>query len=230
MATLREEDEGKQSIKLLTLWASPYGMRALIGLEEKGIHYESVEQNLQNKSPLLLQMNPIHKKVPVLIHGGRPVAESLILLQYIDETWPSSNSTAFLPCDPYDRAIARFWADFLDNKVCYPGMQIFRTKGEEQDAAKAEFLQNLLLAEGELNGKDYFGGDKFGLVDIALIPFISWFHTFESLGKFKISLEEKYPNITAWRKRCLERASVNKALPPPEKVLEFAIQIRKRVL
>ncbi|GLJ45960.1 hypothetical protein SUGI_0967890 [Cryptomeria japonica] len=104
--------EDREDIKLLTSWFSPYGMRAMIGLEEKGINYEYVEQNLRNKSPMLLQMNPLHKEVPVVI------SESLIILQYIDHAWNSPH-TAFLPSHPYDRAIALFWTDFADKKVSW---------------------------------------------------------------------------------------------------------------
>ena len=62
-------------------------MRVWIALEEKGIKYENREENLSNKSPLLLQMNPVHKKIPVLIHNGRSICESLIAVEYIDEVW-----------------------------------------------------------------------------------------------------------------------------------------------
>jgi glutathione S-transferase len=67
------------------------------------------------KSPLLLQMNPVHKKIPVLIHNGKPIAESLIAVQYIDEVW--NDKSSLLPSDPYQRSQARFWADFADKKV-----------------------------------------------------------------------------------------------------------------
>ncbi|XP_059067849.1 glutathione S-transferase U16-like [Cryptomeria japonica] len=107
--------EDREDVKLLTSWVSPYGTRAMIGLEQKGISYEYVEENLRNKSPLLLQMNPIHKLVPVLIHNGKPLPESLIILQYIDHAWNSPHA-AFLPSHPYDRSIALFWADFADKK------------------------------------------------------------------------------------------------------------------
>ncbi|GLJ19062.1 hypothetical protein SUGI_0342190 [Cryptomeria japonica] len=77
----------ENGVKLLGAWASPFVIGVLIALEEKGIEYEYVEQDLMSKtkSPLLLELNPVHKKVPVLIHNGRPVAESAIILQYIDE-------------------------------------------------------------------------------------------------------------------------------------------------
>ncbi|KAH9290237.1 hypothetical protein KI387_034354, partial [Taxus chinensis] len=104
-----------EEVKVLNFWPSPFGMRVRIGLEEKGVKYEYQEENIMvNKSDLLLRMNPVYKKIPVLIHNGNPICESLIILQYIDEAWPASQP--FLPSNPYDGALARFWADFVDKK------------------------------------------------------------------------------------------------------------------
>ncbi|KAH9319951.1 hypothetical protein KI387_021720, partial [Taxus chinensis] len=158
----------QDDVKVLSFFASPYVMRVLIGLEEKGIKYESLPQNFPEISPLLLEMNPVYKKIPVLIHNGKPVAESLIALQYIDEVWTSG--PAFLPADPYDRAVVRFWADYVDKKIYDLGVHIFRSIGEEHEAAKRELIENLVVLEETLKGKDYFGGDKFGLVDIVVAP------------------------------------------------------------
>lgn len=46
---------------LLGTYVSMFAMRVKIALAEKGIKYEYKEENLMNKSPLLLLMNPIHK-------------------------------------------------------------------------------------------------------------------------------------------------------------------------
>lgn len=102
-------------VKLLGTWASPYVMRARIALNIKSVNYDYVEENLREKSQLLIQSNPVHNKVPVLIHGDRPICESLVIVQYIDEVW--SSGPAILPSDPYDQATARFWASFVDDKV-----------------------------------------------------------------------------------------------------------------
>jgi glutathione S-transferase len=75
------------AVTLLDTWARPFGMRVRIALEEKGVNYEYTEQDLRNKSPLLLQMNPVYKKVPVLLHNGKPICESLIAVEYVDEMW-----------------------------------------------------------------------------------------------------------------------------------------------
>ncbi|CAN4103068.1 unnamed protein product [Withania somnifera] len=76
---------------LLDFWASMFGIRLRIALAEKEVKYEYREEDLMSgRSPLLLQMNPIHKKIPVLIHNGQPICESIIAVQYIDELYDTS--------------------------------------------------------------------------------------------------------------------------------------------
>ncbi|KAJ6928262.1 hypothetical protein NC652_012371 [Populus alba x Populus x berolinensis] len=66
-------------------WSILWAKRVKITLAEKGIKYESMKQNLIDKSPLLLEMNPVLKRmIRVLIHNRVLVCESLNIVQYID--------------------------------------------------------------------------------------------------------------------------------------------------
>ncbi|XP_018479412.1 glutathione S-transferase U25 [Raphanus sativus] len=210
---------------LLDYWLSMFGMRARIALEEKNIKFDYREQDLFNKSQILIEMNPVHKKIPVLIHNGKPVCESLIVVEYIDETWPGENQ--LLSSDPYQRAQAKFWADFIDKKVPGPTRLIWAGKGEEQEAGKKEFIEVLKTLESELGDKTYFGGETFGFVDIAFIGFCSWFDAYEKLANF--SIEAECPKLIAWADRCLKRESVAKSLPDSEKITKYIPELKKRL-
>lgn len=102
-------------VKLLGVPPSPFVNRVQISLNLKSVDYELILENPQIKSELLLKYNPVNKKIPVLVHDDKPICESLVIVQYMDDTWTSGPS--ILPSDPYDRAIARFWASYVDDKV-----------------------------------------------------------------------------------------------------------------
>ncbi|KAL0306642.1 UNVERIFIED_CONTAM: Glutathione S-transferase U25 [Sesamum radiatum] len=213
-----------EKVTLLSFWPSMFCVRARIALEEKGLSYEYREEDLPNKTPLLMEMNPIHKKIPILIHNGKPICESLIIVEYIDDVW--SDRARLLPSDPYEKAQARFWADFIDKKIlslmgivcagvwCWGKITWHRYKHEAAEG-KEELIQNLKVLEGVLGDKSYFGGETFGYVDIALLGFYMWFPAYETFGSFSIKAE--CPKLIAWGRRCSQRESVSKCLAEPKK-------------
>lgn len=210
---------------LLDYWVSPFGQRCRIALAEKGIDYEYKEEEglINQKSALLLESNPIYKKIPVLIQDGKPICESLIIVQYIDEVW--GGNAKLLPEDAYARSQALFWGDFIDKKIYACGTKLWKLKGEAQEEAKKEFIDILKTLEKELGDKKFFSGDAFGYVDIALVPFTSWFYAYETCANFNV--EEEVQKLIGWKKRCMERESVAKSLYEPEKVYEFVCVLKK---
>ncbi|XP_051134797.1 probable glutathione S-transferase isoform X2 [Andrographis paniculata] len=198
-------------------------MRARLALSVKGIPYQNREEDLSHKSPLLLQANPIHKKVPVLIHNGKPVCESLIIVEYVDEAW-RDRTPPLMPSHPYDRAQARFWADVADKKLFPAGGKLWTTKGRELEANRKEFIRVLKLFEAELGEKPYFGGQSLGFLDVALAVYCTWFQVFEVYGNFRI--KDHCPKVAAWGNRCMDMDTVSKALPHPNDLYQFVSALR----
>ncbi|XP_021764629.1 probable glutathione S-transferase [Chenopodium quinoa] len=213
---------------LLDQWASPFALRVNIALQEKGItNYVSQYENLHAKSSLLLDMNPVHNQVPVLIHDGKPVCESLVILEYIDEVW-NDKSCNLLPADPYERARARFLADYFDITFSTFLSKIWTQKEVIEYDEKKDFINFLKLFEEELADEPYFGGNNFGYLDVALIPNYNYICTYGMFTKLDILAE--CPKLNAWAKICMERNSVKKYVPNELKIYEYVHEIRKRLL
>ncbi|KAJ0103136.1 hypothetical protein Patl1_05071 [Pistacia atlantica] len=106
------------------------------------------------------------------------------------------------------------------------GRRTWYTSGEQQEAAKKEFIEIIKLLEEQLGDKPYFGGETFGYVDVCLIPYYCWFYTYETMGKF--SLEAECPKFIAWAKRCMQIESISKTLPDEKKVFGFCLELRKK--
>ncbi|CAL4919423.1 unnamed protein product [Urochloa decumbens] len=216
---------------LLDVFGSPYAQRVRIALAEKGLRYERAEQDLGAKGDLLLRSNPIHKKIPVLLHGGRPICESLSILEYLDEAFPATRPLLPPASDPYARARARFWAVYSDRlHVCGKRLWLRHDSEEVEPEARAEMVAMLRALDAELAGKEFFGGEEgmFGYVDAAAVPAAAWFLTYERSGG--ISVAEECPGLAAWAARCVRRESVAANVYTPEKLYELAQEYRQWVL
>lgn len=65
-----------------------------------------------------LRLNP-NGVVPTLIHNGRPIIESTIINEYLDDVFPQ---TPLRPDDLYERARMRAWVKFEDD-VLHPAVR-----------------------------------------------------------------------------------------------------------
>ncbi|KAF7848353.1 hypothetical protein BT93_L2070 [Corymbia citriodora subsp. variegata] len=214
-------------------WASLYSKRVELALKVKGIEYEFVEEDLTNKSEALMRNNPVHKKVPVLVHNGKPIAESLVIIEYIDETW--KESPRLLPQDPYERAKVRFWAGFLHQQLFEAMASVIKADGEAQERAVREVHEKLRMLEEGINGS-YPGGtpfinsDNVGLLDIVVCSILGAHKVQEEVLRVKFLDPEKYPTVTSWVKALIELPLVKEAMPPHEKLVGVFQLFRARAL
>ncbi|OMO71058.1 hypothetical protein COLO4_28396 [Corchorus olitorius] len=204
-----------EQVKLFKTWSTPFGLRITWALQLKGISYEAIDEDLSNKSALLLQYNPVYKKVPVLVHNGKPISESLVILEYIDETWKQN---PILPEDPLERANARFWAKFSDEKLILSVWSAFTKEGKEREEAMDASLKNLKFVEEELKGKKFFGGEKIGLADIVFGWLGNLLPIFEEVSGLKL-LDDRFPSLLAWTKELSELPVVKYNWPPHDKMI-----------
>ncbi|XP_021763277.1 glutathione S-transferase U8-like [Chenopodium quinoa] len=217
-----------EGVKVLGNRGSPYSKRVEIALKLKGISYDYQEEDpYGNKSPELLKSNPVYKKIPVLIHNGKPIAESLVILEYIDEVW---EGYPILPKDPYHKATARIWAKFIDDK-CLPSLwnALWATNDEEQEKTLKEAKENLEILEKEIKGKKFFGGENIGFVDIVANYIGCGLVTIqENFGK-NILTKESYPYLTKWMEEYV-KCNIIKENSPSKDSLFALIKLRHETL
>jgi glutathione S-transferase len=170
-----------KEVKLHGAWGSAHAAMARNALELKGVRYEYAEEDLENKSDALLRLNPVHGgKVPVLVVDGRPLAESLVILEYIDEAWPDRAPRMLPPQDqPRARAAVRFWARFFHDKVSpLSHAVLFAAEGEERAGMAREMKEQMAVMEDGI-GRDFplgggteegpfLHGRQPGLLDVIL--------------------------------------------------------------
>lgn len=125
--------------------ASTCSKKVRIGLYEKGAAFESRLLDLQKfeqHDPQYLAINP-KGVVPTLVHRGRSIVESSIIIEYIDD---AIAGPPLAPADPAERASMRLWLRFSDEvayqAVYIPTWQYMRHRASR--ALSAEALSDTL--------------------------------------------------------------------------------------
>ncbi|XP_004299368.1 PREDICTED: glutathione S-transferase U9-like [Fragaria vesca subsp. vesca] len=223
-AVINREMTGKDSVIVHGMWASPFSKRVELALKVKGIPYEYVEEDFKKKTPELLKYNPVHKKIPVLVHNGKPIAESLVILEYIEEAF--KDCPQLLPSDPYEKSQVRFWVDFVHTKFSDIMMTVIKTKGEEQEKALCQVYELLkVLDEGIKiffpDGNPSFEAKHLGLLDIVASSVLCPFRASEEVLGIKIIDPEKTPLLNAWITALSELPQVLETLPAHGKLVSI---------
>ncbi|KAL0825412.1 hypothetical protein Bca101_049089 [Brassica carinata] len=206
------QNGSNSTVKLLGTWSSPFALRGRVALHLKSAEYEYIEEAdvLNSKSDLLLKSNPIHKKVPVLIHGDVSICESLNIVEYVDESWPSKPS--ILPSDFKDRAAARFWAHFVD--------------GNDDGSGKFDRMSSGVGGgfSDEQQRRDFFGGQNIGYVDIACGAILGPLSVIEAFSGMKFLSPETTPGLVQWAEIFRAHEAVKPYMPTVAEFIEFAKQ------
>ncbi|CAI8598922.1 unnamed protein product [Vicia faba] len=215
-------------VKLHGFWYSPFTFRVVWALNLKGIPYEHIEEDRFNKSPQLLQYNPVYKKTPVLLHDGKPICESMLIVEYIDEIWPQNS---LLPADPYDRAQARFWVKYVDEMFSLIA-HLDSTSDEEREKAKKSIWERLGVVEDQCLGDErkFNGGDTLNIVDIALGSFVKVIDVHEDLFEVKILQSERFPRLKLWFNNFKDVPIVKENTPSKEKLVALFKPLIEKIL
>lgn len=99
-------------MKLYTYWRSSAAYRVRIALHHKGLAFEAVAKQLaknEHRAPEYLRVNP-QALVPALEDDGAVYAQSLAIVEYLDETHPLP---PLLPPDAAGRAHVRALAQAI---------------------------------------------------------------------------------------------------------------------
>ena len=191
--------------------------RVRIALHEKAIDYEMVETNLYTESPTaaFLELNPF-AQIPVLDDDGFVIAESIAILEYLEEKHPTP---ALMPDDLERRATIRklvcwstdywpvAWKKWMAPRL--PAGLADDWTDESVESGRAEIASHLDVLERELVGREWLV-DDFSLADIAYAPFVL------VLGRVDLGNEiDKRDHVKAWVERLEARPSIIDTMMPP---------------
>jgi len=89
-------------------------IKVRLTLDEKGLAHDGKLLDLRDgeqHEPEYVKLNPNHV-VPTLIHDGKVIIESTLIIEYLDEVFADP---PLMPSNPYARAIARLWMKNIDD-------------------------------------------------------------------------------------------------------------------
>jgi glutathione S-transferase len=185
----------------------PYVQRAVIALTEKGVPFDRIYVDLDDKPDWFLAISPLGK-VPLMRVGQDVIFESAVILEYLEETQPKP----LYPADPLARAQHRATIE-LGSAILADiwGLEIAPKRevaGTRIDALRHKFAR----LERDLGHGPWFAGERFGLVDAVFGPVFRYFDLFDRI--LDHGMLAGRPKIAAWRAALAARPSIRGAVLP----------------
>ncbi len=188
----------------------PYVQRVVIVMIEKGIAFERIDIDLDNKPAWLGDISPC-RQVPVFWAGRDEwLFESGVIARYLDQVTEGS----LMPSDPWPRACQEAWMAYADGMLNIVARIIYRDVDASAFAISLrELEERLRIVDDRFQPQKYFAGDAFGLVDAVFATLFRYFSIFDRVSERKLndSLPQK---LTEWWALVSSRKSVKDAVPP----------------
>ena len=180
-------------LKLYDADRCPYCARVRIVLAEKGLEYETVVVDLDDRPAWIYEKNPLGR-VPVLEEDAFVLPESAVIMEYLEERYPEP---PLWPADPGDRALGRLLVERFD-RLSRPYYALRR--GDEE--ATERLGDELAKLDGVLVGRPFLSGREFGIADAAYLP---WILRAETMLGVEL---DPYPGLAEWVATTGERPAV----------------------
>jgi glutathione S-transferase len=182
--------------------------QVVILLQEKGITYERINIDLDNKPNWLRSYSPTEKVPLLIINQYKVLFESQVICDYLDEVFEGS----LQPECYYEKARQRAWIEQARNMLNLIAKMIYFDKNTTSFMDSIEKLLMLLnLIETEHSGECYFSGNRFHLIDIIYATLFRYFAVIE-LSQIAPILQHM-PHLRAWQHSLSKRVSIKKAVP-----------------
>jgi glutathione S-transferase len=211
-------------IELFSARFSPFAQRVRLALLEKGIEFWHTEIDLADKPEWFLVISP-RGEVPVIRHEDRFVADSTVILEYLEDVYPTPS---LRPRDPGKRALSRLWTEFADEKLLPAMVAAILAEGEKRIAACAKLRDVLLAVEREGLARcgrgPYWLGEELSLLDIVFYPL------FERLPAIQNDQASGLPLLSIRLRHWLEAMSARPSVQATRNPVETHVQAMKSYL
>jgi stringent starvation protein A len=197
---------------MMTLYSGttcPFSQRCRIVLFEKGMDFQIIDVDLQNKPEDLAVMNP-YNQVPVLVERDLVLHESNIINEYIDERFPHPQ---LMPADPVMRARARLFLYRFEQELFAHLDPIVHGNQKAADKARTVIRDNLTQLAPIFAKQKHMLGDEFSMLDVAIAPLL-W-----RLDYYGIELPKQAAPLLKYAERIFSRPAYIEAMTPSEKAM-----------
>jgi glutathione S-transferase len=198
----------------------PFCYRCLLVLLEKKTPFKLLRIERSKKKESARLLSP-YERVPVLWHDGRPVYESSIINEYLEEVLPGPS---LLPQDAGQRALARFWIDFCNTRFMPTYFNLLKERDPAQRApfkqalaGHLQFIESVGLAKVSVT-EPYWIGSDMSLADAAFYPFFEYFVSVEVYRG--VPLPNDLEQVVTWLGAMRARDSVKQLMRSREYHIE----------